>query len=159
MHDLGGTLGDTYDIWADPNINPDWYDNVPPFSSGGGTYNDGVRSSGGINWNNVLDLGFGLGSQIVQAQGRNPTQQIGGAGVVGIGGGYNPSSVLQAGAAYNRGAGQVPIYAAAGAGVHGGGVAEDTVGSLSRIVAQHPLMIFGGIAALFLLYRQPPGRR
>lgn len=133
----GGDGGDGYDPSGD--------------GSGGGTYNDGVSSSGGINWNNVLDLGFGLGSQIVQANAHNPTQQIGGAGVVGIGGNYAPANVLQAGAAYNRGG--VQYAAAPGASNLQGGIGVDnTLNSLTGIITRNPLLI-GGIIVGILLWK------
>jgi len=139
----GGTLGGGGGTWGGGNI------------IGGGDWGSGGGS--GINWQSVINQGFGLGSQAIGAWGHNPTQQIGGAGVLGIGQGYSPAAILNASGGMQR----PPTGVISNPGLTGanGGVAEDALGSLSRFVTQHSGMVFIGIAAMFLLYRQPPSRR
>jgi hypothetical protein len=126
----------------------------PSYSIGGGS---GSTWGGGIDWQSIINQGFGLGSQAISAWGHNPTQQVGTGGIIGIGQGYSPAALLQASA--QQQIAQQPVFSAPHAGPGGQGVAEDALGSLGVFVSQHPLMVFGGIAALFLLMTKPPSRR
>lgn len=127
-----------------------------------GTVNGGTvyGSDGGSWWDNWGDNIFGLISQGIGAWGRNPTTQIGSGQVGGIGGGYSPAAIQQQIAAQQQALAlqnQQIRNGQTGTGV------GSTVGSgLDGVVTwatQNPLPVFLGIGALFLLFKQPPGRR
>lgn len=153
---LDGTFGDVFDDLL--AIGQDSAAGIRYDPSSGG------YGSSGINWQSIINQGFGLGSQAISAWGHNPTQQVGTSGIIGIGQGYSPAAVLQAQSQQNSQLlSQQQALLAAQRGhtvaIGGQGVAEDALGSLGVFVSQHPLMVFGGIAALLLLYKQPPSRR
>lgn len=123
---------------------------------GGTVYgSDGV---GGSWWDNWGDNVFGLISQGISAWGRTPTQQIGSGQIGGVGGGYSPAAIQQQIAAQ-----QAALAAQQNQIRNNGGGVGSTVGSgLDGVVAwatANPLPVFLGIGALFLLFKQPPGRR
>jgi hypothetical protein len=122
-------------------------------SDGGGSWWD--------NWGSqIFNQGISLGSQIIGAWGRNPTQQIG--TVPGVGQGYSPAAVLQAqgqNAAAIAAQQQALLNASRG---QSGGVGSTVGGGVDGIInwaAANPIPVFLGIAGVFLLFRQPPGRR
>lgn len=121
--------------------------------------------SSGINWNNIINQGFGIGSQLISAfSGQHGGTQIG----------YNPASqsvfaITPTRSNYDDG----PVYASANspyatltpqqvAALQQGGVGS-TVGSgvdgIFNWLMSNPLITFGGIAALYLLFREPPRRK
>lgn len=71
---------------------------------------------------------------------------------------YNPYTTNYPGAVYP---GSVPATTGPAAGVGAGvGSAVDTLGgTISRFVVEHPYLVIGGGAALFLLFMNPPRRR
>lgn len=109
-----------------------------------------------LDWNNIINQGFAIGSQIIGAFGRNPTTQIG----------YNPAT---GGIFAIGGQQQVPPYQNPYAGLTAdqvrqlqGGVGSTVGGGIDGIVnwlLANPVITFGGIAALYLLFREPPRRR
>ena len=126
-------------------------------------FTDGTAGFGDIDWQAVINQGFAVGSQAIAAY-------SGAHGGIQVG--YNPAQggvfaiqatrpVYDETQAYlnNPYAGLNAQQVAALQAQNRGGVAEDALGSLASFVSQHPIMVFGGIAALFLLYREPPRRR
>jgi hypothetical protein len=115
-------------------------------------------SSGGINWNNIINQAFGIGSQAIAAfSGKNTGTQIG----------YNPASQSVFAIQPNQSPrfDDTPTYYAqgqqpAGYGPQGvGGTVGSGVDGIFNWLMSNPLITFGGIAALFLLFREPPRRR
>lgn len=150
---------------ADPY---DWYINGGSSGNGSGmidigTVNGGTvygSDSNGSWWDNWGDNIFAIGSQIIGAWGRNPTQQIGSGQVGGIGGGYSPAAIQQQIAAQ-----QAALAAQAnnrGGTNASGGVGSTVGGGLDGVIdwaTKNPLPVFLGIAGVFLLFKSPPGRR
>ena len=114
------------------------------------------------NWLTVFNQSVGLASQAISAWGRNPSTQVGqqySGGVFTIQAirpAYDDTTMYQRGIQTNPYAGFTPDQLAA---LQRGGAAEDALGSIGNFVSAHPLMVFGGIAALFLLFKEPPRRR
>lgn len=109
----------------------------------------------GINWTNVINQGFGIGSQAISAfSGQNSGTQIG----------YNPASqsvfAITPSNQLSPG-GYAPYPASAGSQGFGpsGGVAEDAFGSLTGFVSRNPLIIAAGALGVYLLMKEPPRRR
>jgi len=144
---------------ADPY---DWYLNGDTGYSTTPSYNPGTEypsSGGGLDWQSIINQGFGAASQIFSAWGRNPTQQTG-VGGIPIGGGYSPSQILGAAGQLTRN----PTNVVPNNGVNNSGGIGNTVGSgldgIFNWAATNPVPVFIGIAGLFLLFREPPrGRR
>ena len=109
-------------------------------------------------WQTVLNQSVGLTSQIIGAYGHNPTQQIY-PGYGPIGGGYNPTSQNQS-IAQILAASQAQQYALQHGGTSGSGVGlDDAATSITSFITRNPLLVAGGVAALFLLFREPPRSR
>lgn len=111
-----------------------------------------------IDWNAVINQGFAIGSQAINAySGQNTGTQIGynpnQGGVFAIqgnqsGGGYsNPYANMtpQQIAAYQQGS----LGSAAGSGIDG----------ILDWVGKNPMIVLGGAAGAYLLFKPPPGRR
>lgn len=112
-----------------------------------------TTSSRPPNWLSVFNTSAALASQAIGAWGRNPTTQIGSGGVFQIGGGAT------AGNFPNPYSGLTPQQLSA---MQSGGVGGTIGGGVDGIVnwlMANPVITFGGIAALFLLFREPPRRR
>ena len=115
----------------------------------------GGSSGGGINWNNVLNQGFALASQAFNSFGGK---------TVGTQFASNPSAggvfALQSQPAYDDtyqytpAAGQIQTTAGGVGGTVGSGV-----DGIFNWLMSNPLITFGGIAGLYLLFREPPRRR
>ena len=118
------------------------------------------KTLGDIDWQSIINQGFAVGSQAITAfSGAHGGTQIG----------YNTSqggifAIQATRPVYD----EATMYANPYAGMNAqqiaalqnrGGVAEDALTSTANFVSQHPIMVFGAIAALFLLYREPPRRR
>lgn len=115
-----------------------------------------------IDWNAIINQGFAVGSQAINAfGGRTVGTQIG----------YNPSqggvfaiqpSVTQGGHTEypNPYAGMTPAQIANYQRSLGGGVGSGIDGAL-QWATDNPAVVFGAIAALYLLFKDPPnkGRR
>lgn len=120
----------------------------------------GSGGGGGIDWNSVINQGFGIGSQIIGAWGRNPTQQIG-AGGSPIGGGYSPAAIntsqaqIQQAIASQQAALQQQRQLTGSGGVG----LDDAASSITGFITRNPLLVAGGVLGLFLLMREPPRRR
>ncbi len=117
-----------------------------------------METMDGIDWNNIINQAFGVGSQAISAfSGRNSGTQIG----------YNPASqsVFAIQASNTRGFDETPIYYAqgqqqAGYGPQGvGGTVGSGVDGIFNWLMSNPLITFGGIAGLYLLFKEPPRRR
>ena len=117
----------------------------------------GAGGGSGINWSNIINQGFGIGSQAISAySGQNSGTQIG----------YNPASqsvfAITPSNQMNPGGYQNP-YAAAGPsgsfGPAGGGIAEDAFGGITSFISRNPLPIAAGLLGVYLLMREPPRRR
>src|SRR5687767_527722 len=114
-----------------------------------------------INWNNIINQAFGIGSQAISAfSGRNTGTQIG----------YNPASqsifAIQPNPRTSFDDG--PVYYAqgqpgvpAGYGPQGGvgGTVGSGVDGIFNWLMSNPLINCGDIAALYLLFKEPPRRR
>jgi hypothetical protein len=109
-----------------------------------------------IDWSAIISRGFDLGSQAIAAWGRNPTTQSA----------YDPrnNSVFQlspnqSGSYSSPYSNLTPQQLAA---LQSGGVGS-TVGSgvdgIFNWLMSNPVITFGGLAALYLLFREPPRRR
>lgn len=130
----------------------------PDLFDTGGWFGDPRYSGSSIDWNNVINQGFGIGSQAIAAWGRNPTQQIGNSSVIGIGQGYSPAATLSA-QAQAQAAFLAQQRALGGGGGAGGVGLDDAATSITGFISRNPLLVAGGVLGLFLLFRQPPGRR
>jgi hypothetical protein len=119
----------------------------------GFTFEDPISEPGSVNWQSIINQGYGITSQILAAYGHHPSQQIG-AGGLPIGGGYAPTQIL------NSAAG---LSAANRPGTVGpGGVGSSLGGGVDGIIqwaTANPVPVFLLIGGVFLLMRQPPGRR
>lgn len=127
------------------------YTNEAGFS---GTLGELVEGSGGtrIDWNAIINRGFDLGSQFMQSYGGRTvgTQTYGSGGQV---------FAVQAKPAYDD---SYQYTMPANANMQGGGVGSTVGGGVDGIfnwLMSNPLITFGGIAALYLLFREPPRRR
>lgn len=120
------------------------------FGSSGTTWTTG-------DWMSIINRGFDVGSQAIAAWGRNPSQQVGYSGTVGIGQGYSPAASLQ----YQAALAQARAYQ--NNNPQGAGNLGSTVGGgIDGVIdwaTRNPIPVFLGIAGVFLLFRQPPGRR
>lgn len=133
--------------------------NTPAFWSGGNNFNPYGDGGWSVDdWMAIINRGFDVGSQAISAWGRNPTQQVGYSGTVGIGQGYSPAATLSAQAQAQQAflAQQRPLGQGGGAGGVG---LDDAATSITSFISRNPLLVAGGVLGLFLLFRQPPGRR
>lgn len=117
-------------------------------------------SGGGLDWQSIINQGFGAASQIFAAWGRNPTQQTG-VGGVPIGGGYSPAQVLGAAGQLNQNANlsaqqQAALLAANQSRTNS---LDGIFGSLTTTISNNPLIFAAGAVGLYLLFREPPRRR
>lgn len=127
----------------------------------GYNFDDFTLNTGGsrIDWQSVINQGFGITSQILASRGKYPTQQIG-AGGTPIGGGYSPAAQLQAQAQVQQAIAQQSANQAVGLRGGNGGVGlDDAATSITSFVQRNPLLVGGGVLALYLLMREPPRRR
>jgi hypothetical protein len=115
------------------------------------------RTSGGSNLNSIL----AVISQSLQAFGKNQSNQVvsqpgGSIGVVD-----NPQvQQAQAGAAAAIAAANAQGRTATGApSPSGGGLLEQTFGSITNLIQQQPLMIAAIALGAYLLFREPPRSR
>jgi hypothetical protein len=115
------------------------------------------RSS--IDWNGIINQGFALGSHAISAfSGQNSGTQIGynrSQGVFAIQG-NQPSGNYSASPYAGMSAEQMAAYQRS-AGV--GGTVGSGVDGIFNWLMSNPLITFGGIAGLYLLFREPPRRR
>ena len=121
--------------------------------------NPGGNSGGGVNWQSIINQGFGLGSQAIGAFGHHPTQQVG-AGGSPVGGGYSPQAIKQANAQLQNSIGAQQRQLSGGGS--SGGLGSSVGGGVDGIIGwatRNPIPVFLGIAGVFLLMKQPPGRR
>lgn len=149
-----------------------FFDNTPSGSSdstfeglgmpliGGGDDETMGESSFKINWNDIINQAFGIGSQAISAySGQNTGTQIG----------YNPQSqsvfaIHQNPRNFDDRVGGYPQtytpqqYAAMQQGGAGATVGGGIDGIFNWLMA-NPVITFGGIAALYLLFKEPPRRR
>jgi len=118
----------------------------------GGTMGQISEGGGGIDWNQIINRSFDLGSQFMQSYGGRTvgTQTYGSGGQV---------FAIQAKPSYD----DSYQYTLPNAGVQTTGGVGGTVGSgvdgIFNWLMANPLITFGGIAALYLLFREPPRRR
>lgn len=106
-----------------------------------------------IDWNSIINRGFDLGSQFMQSYGGRTvgTQTYGSGGQV---------FAVQAKPAYDD---SYQYTMPANTNMQGGGGVGSTVGGgvdgIFNWLMANPLITFGGIAGLYLLFREPPRRR
>jgi hypothetical protein len=146
----GGGGGGTY---STPQYNPNVI--TTQQQSGGGS------SGGNWNWSQFSNNVAGIISQLI-ARGGNPTNQVLPGGVGALPNPQVQMTQAQAAAAISQSQWGGGTRNADGSyyNPQGGGALEQAFGGLTQFVSQNPLLVFGGIAALFLLYRQPPsGKR
>lgn len=118
----------------------------------GGTMGAISEGSGGIDWNQIINRSFDLGSQFMQSYGGRTvgTQTYGSGGQV---------FAIQAKPSYDDSYQYtLPNAAVQTAGGVGGTVGSGVDGIFNWLMA-NPLITFGGIAALYLLFKEPPRRR
>lgn len=129
--------------------------------AGLGGFSGGSSTLGDVDldWQDIINQAFAVGSQAISAfSGQHGGVQVGinpQGGIFAI----TPSNQTLYSSPYGGLTAQQIAALNEQRQFAGGGVAEDALGSLSSFVSQHPLMVFGAIAALFLLYREPPRRR
>lgn len=112
---------------------------------------------GAIDFNSIINQGFGIGSQLIASLGKRPTQQIGyspGTGLFAIG---TPATGYDS-ASYQTGQLTAAQYAQL-QGAQRGGVAEDAVSSITSFVSRNPLLVGAALLGTYLLFREPPRRR
>lgn len=132
-------------FFEDPISNPN-----PSFANSSGS---------GIDWNALIPQWNAIGSQAIAAWGRNPTQQIAGSNVFGIGQGYSPAAINASQAQIQSAiASQNAGPYATRPGTTGTGIGSGVDGIINW-VGQNPLPVLVGVVGLVLLFRQPPGKR
>lgn len=111
----------------------------------------GARKPPSIDWNTIISRGFDLGSQFMQSYGGKTvgTQTFGSGGQV---------FAVQAKPTYDDSYQYTMPVANAQAGGVGGTVGSGIDGIFNWLMS-NPLITFGGAAALYLLFREPPRRR
>ena len=111
-----------------------------------------------IDWNSIIRQAIATGDHAISAfSGAHTGTQV---GVNAQGGIFSITPSYDEATLYNRGLNPVTGYPYASTQYPAQqGVAEDALGSIGNFVSQHPLMVFGGIAALLLLMREPPRSR
>jgi hypothetical protein len=153
------TMGFDYSDWTNGGGLPAGWDNGVGVGYNVPGYNPTTGGSS-INWNQMWSNIFGVGSQAIAAWGQNPTQQVGNAGITGIGQGYSPAAVSQGYAAIAAAQNQQGLQ---------GGVRPNTVGgansldgifnSITSTVSANPMIFLGLGVGAYLLFRDPPRRR
>lgn len=155
------TLGDTI-FTIEPTGSPVWTagataTNPTIYGGTNPTYGGGGSS---VNWNNIWNNIFGVGSQAIAAWGNNPTQQVGNYGTVGIGQGYSPAAIGQSYAQIAAAQAQQQQYAGGIRPNTAGGLGlDDAAGSITSFITRNPLLVAGGVLGVYLLMREPPRRR
>lgn len=123
---------------------------------------DGTFGDESINWNNVINQGFALASQAFNSFGGAHTgTQFGVNSSGGIFALTPARTNYDDGYQYSLSAQQqAALLAANRTGVSGvGGTVGSGVDGIFNWLLSNPLITFGGIAALYLLFREPPRRR
>lgn len=126
------------------------------WASWGAALTSSAPRSGGIDWNAIISRGFDLGSQAMQSFGGRTvgTQTYGSSsGVMAINaqpqsGGYDQAALAQ----------QYALLAAQRDGGPGSTIGGGVDGVLNWMLA-NPVYPLVGVAALYLLFREPPRRR
>ncbi len=110
-----------------------------------------VASNNSIDWNNIISRGFDLGSQFMQSYGGRTvgTQTYGSGGQI---------FAIQARPTYDESYQYAPVGNQQLTGGVGGTVGSGIDGVFSWLMS-NPIITFGGIAAVYLLFREPPRRR
>lgn len=106
---------------------------------------------GGIDWNSIINRGFDLGSQFMQSYGGKTvgTQTYGSGGQI---------FAVQSKPSYDDGYQYTLPASVQPTGGVGGTVGSGVDGVFNWLMS-NPLITFGGIAAIYLLFREPPRRR
>lgn len=108
-----------------------------------------------------LTIGNNIGSQLIAAFGRQPTQQVGYGNfsiVPNTTAQYNAQAAQYNAQAQQNAAQQYYAQQAAYGSTPGGAVGSGLDGIVNW-ATQNPLIVLGAVGALILLYKQPPGRR
>lgn len=117
----------------------------------------GDETLGAIDWNNIINRGFDIGSQALQSFGGRTvgTQTYGSSGQV-----FAINSQPQSGG-YNGfdGAAYAQQIAALQAQRSGGLGFDDAAGSVVGFVSRNPLLVGAVVLGAYLLFREPPKRR
>lgn len=157
-----GSLGDNtmhgvFDIGGGSDPFYTDYPNIGVFDGGtvyGGT--EYPNTGSGINWQSIINQGFGAASQIFGAWGPRATQQTG-AGGAPIGSGYSPAAVLQSAAQLQAAQQQQAQQRALTGG--GSNSLDGIFASLTSTISSNPLIFAAAGVGLYLLMREPPRRR
>lgn len=118
-------------------------------------------SNTGIDWNGIINRGFGLASQIFARGGRYQTQQTGPDGNP-IGQGYSPAATLSAQAQAQQAWLQQQQLLQANSQYNRGGGANSLDGiasSLVNTISNNPLIFAALGVGAYLLFREPPKSR
>ncbi|MBX3299764.1 MAG: hypothetical protein KF736_09915 [Acidobacteria bacterium] len=114
---------------------------------------------GAIDWNSVINQGFGFGSQLIASLGKRPTQQFaysqGSGGIFALG---TPVSGYDSGGGYQPSQLTAAQYAQLQQSTRGG-VAEDAFSSITSFISRNPVLVAGGALGVYLLFREPPRSR
>jgi hypothetical protein len=111
----------------------------------------GEGNFGDIDWNSIINRSFDLGSQFMQSYGGRTvgTQTYGSGGQI---------FAVQTKPSYDDSYQYaVPTNVQQSAGV--GGTVGGGVDGIFNWLMANPVITFGGIAALYLLFKEPPRRR
>lgn len=113
----------------------------------------GEGNFGSIDWNSIINRGFDLGSQFMQSYGGRTvgTQTYGSGGQV-----FAVQSKPSYDDSYQY---TVPTGGMQSVGGGVGGTVGSGVDGIFNWLMSNPLITFGGIAALYLLFKEPPRRR
>lgn len=134
-----------------------YYDPFNQFDGNLG-FEDSISNPNRIDWNSIIQQGFAVGSQAINAwSGQNGGVQVG----------YNPA---QGGVfAIQSNQPNQPVYQNPYANMtpeqvialqrRQSGLAEDAAGGIMGFIEKYPIPIAGGVLALFLLMKEPPRRR
>jgi hypothetical protein len=115
------------------------------------------------NWLTVFNSSVGLASQAIAAWGRSPSTQVASGYNSGV---FTIQAIHPANFDDRLPMSPYPQYQTAqnatvlGQGVYGpGSTIGGGIDGIFNWLLSNPLITFGGIAALFLLFREPPRRR
>ena len=128
------------------------------FNNPHGFPNEEQGTLGNIDWNSIINQGFGIGSQLIGAFGKRPTTQIAYGADRGIFAIQGPAGSDAGGYPVNPYAGMSPQQMAAYQASLGGGVGSGIDGVINWI-GRNPMIVLGGAIGAYLLFKDPPGRR
>lgn len=152
-------FNDTMGFGPETTWDSSYYDLWRGGASGGTpVYNSG-SDEGGSWWDDwgsqVINQAFGIGSQVIGAWGRNPTQQVG-AGGTPIGQGYSPAAIISGMNQQQQLSNQQISLKEQSRQTNS---LDAIFGSITNTISSNPMIFLGLGVGLFLLFRDPPRRR